>query len=513
MTHPDASGRLVKWSVELGEYDIEYQPRKAIKAQALSDFLTEVAIFGQEEVWRVFVDGASGVGGSGVGVILISPTQEKIEIAVKMDFQASNNEGEYEAVIAGMQRAREVGVSHIIIYSDSQLVVQQVKKTFCTREEKLVKYCKIIEELGASFTTWSIEQIPREENMEADALAKRAVTGENDGKESLVQREMMAAIEAREPVLREDTWMAPMVKYLTHGDLPEDKGQARVIRRQADASKIARSCEGCQRFGNIQHSPASRLNPVWASCPFDQWGLNIVGPFSQARAQKKFLLVAVDYFSKWVEAEPLAKITEAEVMKFLWKNIVCRFGLPRKLVSDNGRQFQGQKLADWLGCMEWGKTGLKRSPSVLWAYRTTPHTATQESPFSLVYGSEAVLPVEIGQPSARIRAYEDTEEGARAQELDLIEERREKAARRMEAYRARVMRAYNRKVKPRELQEGELVLKRVNPAGKVGKLDARWEGPYKLIRKVGANTWYLQDSQGRPLKRPWNALHLKKYFM
>ncbi|XP_073129104.1 uncharacterized protein [Henckelia pumila] len=232
LTHPDASGRLVKWSVELGEYDIEYQPRKAIKAQALSDFLTEVATFGQEEVWRIFVDGASGVGGSGVGVILVSPTQEKIKIAMRLDFQASNNEAKYEAVIAGMRQAREVGVSHIIIYSDSQLVVQQVKRIFCTREEKLIKYSKVIEELGASFITWTIEQIPREENMEADALAKRAVTGENGDKESLVQREMVATIESREPVIREDTWMIPLVRYLTNGDLPADKGQAQVIRRQ-----------------------------------------------------------------------------------------------------------------------------------------------------------------------------------------------------------------------------------------------------------------------------------------
>ncbi|XP_073121062.1 uncharacterized protein [Henckelia pumila] len=188
MTHPDASGRLVKWSVELGEYDIEYQPRKAIKAQALSDFLTEVAVFGQEE----------------------------IEIAVKLDFQASNNEAEYEAVIAGMQRARDVG---------------QVNKTFCTREEKLTKYCKMIEELGASFNTWSIEQIPREENMEADALAKRAAAGEGDSREFLMQRETVAAIEAREPVLQVNTWKAPIVKYLTQGNLPKDKGRARIIRR------------------------------------------------------------------------------------------------------------------------------------------------------------------------------------------------------------------------------------------------------------------------------------------
>ncbi|XP_075481144.1 uncharacterized protein LOC142521856 [Primulina tabacum] len=89
------------------------------------------------------------------------------------------------------------------------------------------------------------------------------------------------------------------------------------------------------------------MKPIWASCPFDQWGMDIVGPFPVARAQKKFLLVAMDYFSKWVEAEPLAKITEQEVLKFLWKNIVCQFAVPRRLISDNGRQFQGKEITSW----------------------------------------------------------------------------------------------------------------------------------------------------------------------
>ncbi|KAL0458115.1 UNVERIFIED_CONTAM: hypothetical protein Slati_0438700 [Sesamum latifolium] len=72
-------------------------------------------------------------------------------------------------------------------------------------------------------------------------------------------------------------------------------------------------------------------------------GIDIVGPFPLAAGQRKFLLVAVDYFTKWVEAEPLARITEGEVMKFIWKNIICRFGIPREIISDNGRQFQGQR--------------------------------------------------------------------------------------------------------------------------------------------------------------------------
>ncbi|XP_073138204.1 uncharacterized protein [Henckelia pumila] len=96
--------------------------------------------------------------------------------------------------------------------------------------------------------------------------------------------------------------------------------------------------------------PAEYMKAVVAACPFDQWGMDTVGPFPVSTGQRKFLLVAVDYFSKWVEAEPLAKITENEVLNFLWKNIVCRFGIPRRLVSDNGRQFCGSKVRAW--CQE-----------------------------------------------------------------------------------------------------------------------------------------------------------------
>ncbi|KAL0400407.1 UNVERIFIED_CONTAM: hypothetical protein Sradi_2384000 [Sesamum radiatum] len=75
--------------------------------------------------------------------------------------------------------------------------------------------------------------------------------------------------------------------------------------------------------------------------------MDIVGPFPLAPEQRKFILVAIDYFTKWVEAEPLVRITEGEVMKFIWKNIIFRFGLPRELISDNGRQFQGRRIQYW----------------------------------------------------------------------------------------------------------------------------------------------------------------------
>lgn len=297
-----------------------------------------------------------------------------------------------------------------------------------------------------------------------------------------------------------------------------------------DSVQIVKSCEGCQKHGYFSHQPASIYKPIISSCPFDQWGLDIVGPLPIARAQKKFLLVDVDYFSKWVEAEPLARITEDEVLKFLWKNIVCRFGIPRKLVSDNGRQFQGGRIQSW--CQEMkinqsftsvaypqanGQTGVinrilmqalktrlegvgqdwvEELPGVLWAYRTTPKTATGETPFSLVYGSEAVLPVEIGQSSARIAHYnEDCNQEAQTNEMELIEEKRERATIRMESYRNRVARAYNKRLRPRSFQTWDLVLKRVNPAGDVKKLVAKWEGPYKIHKQGSSGALYLEDAR------------------
>ena len=106
---------------------------------------------------------------------------------------------------------------------------------------------------------------------------------------------------------------------------------------EQDAKSLVQKYDKCQRHSNIQHLPATSLTPISAPWPFVQWGLDIVGPFPPAIGGWKFLLVAVDYFMKWIEAKPLAKIIEAKVQDFIWKSIIYRFGLPRTLISDNSR--------------------------------------------------------------------------------------------------------------------------------------------------------------------------------
>ena len=130
---------------------------------------------------------------------------------------------------------------------------------------------------------------------------------------------------------------------------------------QADAKAYVKVCDQCQGFNNTPRQPSEYLTPMMAPWPFAQWGLDILGPFPTRTRQMKFLVVGIDYFTKWIEAEPLAKITQRNVKNFVWKSIVCRFGVPRVLVFDNGRQFDNSHFRDF--CEQLGINNHYSSPS------------------------------------------------------------------------------------------------------------------------------------------------------
>ena len=108
---------------------------------------------------------------------------------------------------------------------------------------------------------------------------------------------------------------------------------------QVDALELIKKCDKCQRFGNGQRLPAERMMTITSPWPFAQWGTDIVSPLPLGKGQVKFLLVAIDYFTKWVEAEALTMITKDRIQSFVWKNIICWFEIPLTITSDNGRQF------------------------------------------------------------------------------------------------------------------------------------------------------------------------------
>ena len=114
-----------------------------------------------------------------------------------------------------------------------------------------------------------------------------------------------------------------------------------------DATDLVKKCRIFQEHAKISRLPSEPLTSITSPWPFQQWGLDILGPLPLGKGQCKFIIVAVDYFTKWAEAEPLATITEQKIRNFVWRDIICRFGIPRALVSDNGKQFDNAKFRDF----------------------------------------------------------------------------------------------------------------------------------------------------------------------
>ena len=115
-----------------------------------------------------------------------------------------------------------------------------------------------------------------------------------------------------------------------------------------------KKCDQCQRFTPNIHQPGGVLNPLSSLQPFTQWGLDIVGPFSKAAGNRRWFLVDIDYFTMWVETKPLANIRDLDAKRFVWKNIVTRFGIPYTLILDNGLQFDSKAFRRY--CCELGIT-------------------------------------------------------------------------------------------------------------------------------------------------------------
>ena len=157
----------------------------------------------------------------------------------------------------------------------------------------------------------------------------------------------------------------------------------------------------------------------------------------------------------------------------------------------------------------------EKLPKFHWAYRTIARTPMGEIPFRLTYGTEAVISVEVGVTSTRRATF--SEEGNNNNlrlNLDCPDEVRDKASSRMTKYQLKMAEYYNRRVKLRQLDIGDLVLRKVTTATKdptQGKLGPTWEGPYRVVHYSRRGSYHLKTLDRKRLLRPWNIEHLKKY--
>ncbi|XP_075633337.1 uncharacterized protein LOC142605784 [Castanea sativa] len=226
--------------MELSEFDVRYLPKSAIKAQALADFIAEFTPSQDElnkdegvEMWVINVDGSSTLYVGGIGVILKSPKGDKLEYAAHLQYQTTNNEAEYEALLKGLELAKSLGAESIIVKGDSQLVINQVNGMGDTKEDRTKKYLSKVRQLAQKFTEVSFVQLPSEENMEANALPKAASGGGIMDTYDRIQYMPSIDLPDIQQIEGGESWMSPIVLYLKDGKLPGDKDEARKLRVRA----------------------------------------------------------------------------------------------------------------------------------------------------------------------------------------------------------------------------------------------------------------------------------------
>ncbi|XP_047180352.1 uncharacterized protein LOC124847013 [Vigna umbellata] len=189
---PDLAGRIVGWSVELSEFGLQFEPRGSIRGQHLADFAVELPWeeAGHHE-WILYVDGSSEKSGDGAGIVLEGPDGFMVEQAIVFRFKISNNQAEYEAVLAGLELAKDLGAVSVKCRTDSQLVVGQLTESFQTRDDQLLRYFHKVKELVKQFRTVEFKHVPREQNARANVLSKLAKGKGKDNLSSVIRQVMM----------------------------------------------------------------------------------------------------------------------------------------------------------------------------------------------------------------------------------------------------------------------------------------------------------------------------------
>jgi transposase InsO family protein len=322
-----------------------------------------------------------------------------------------------------------------------------------------------------------------------------------------------------------------------------------------DAHALCRKCIICQKASGRLQKPSFPLQPVSVDSPFQQWGLDIIGPINPPSSQQhKYIVTATDYFTRWSEAAALRTVNTSQVIAFLNSNIITHFGIPDCLVFDNASYFSSLEMSEF--ALEKGiklkysasyypqGNGLAESTNknlikiikrtvaenhknwhnallnALWDDRVTPKAAIGNSPFFLVYGREAILPPHILLPSLQLSQKVQEEDcpplESRINALMKLEEVRTQAKRKLDQHQQLIKSWFDSSyASDRNFEVGDLILKWDKPhegKGEHTKFQNLWLGPFFIAEKLGPSSFRLQNLEGQLDTYPVNGQALKRYF-
>jgi hypothetical protein len=306
-----------------------------------------------------------------------------------------------------------------------------------------------------------------------------------------------------------------------------------------DAKDFLRRCPRCQKHGNISTRDAMPLTTNLQVEIFDVWGIDYMGPFPMSK-NCEYILVAVDYVSKWVEAIP-RHTAAAQSSKKMFHDIICpRFGVPKVVTSNGGPHFIDGNFRRYLNAQgvehqiatpyhpqtsgpvetpnkeiknilqktihEMGRGWKEKLPEALWVYRMAYKTPISMTLYQLVYGKTCHLPVELGYKShwAIKKSHMDLPINGiiRQMQLGELKEWREKAYHNAKVYKEKTKRWHDKRIKKKSFEPGDKVLL-FNSRFKLfgcGKLRSKWDGPFTVLNSASHGAVTLHDSDENTFK-------------
>ncbi|XP_047263736.1 uncharacterized protein LOC124896243 [Capsicum annuum] len=266
---------------------------------------------------------------------------------------------------------------------------------------------------------------------------------------------------------------------------------------ERDSIQLVQKCYQCQVHGDFIRVSLNELNVMGSPWPFAAWGMDVIGPIEPSAFNgHRFILVAIDYFTKWVEASTHKVVIKNVVVDFARNNLVCRFRILESIITANGSNLNRELMRE-----------------------ICERTSTGATPYMLVYGSKAMIPAEVEIPLLKVIQEVGLDDAewicSRIEQLMLIEEKRLDAVCHGQLYQNRMIKAFNKKFKPRRFTLGQLVLKKIFPHQDEakGKFAPNWQGPYIVHRVLSGGAVILTKMDGIISMKPINSDAIKKYYI
>ncbi|XP_019429578.1 PREDICTED: uncharacterized protein LOC109337132 [Lupinus angustifolius] len=562
---PILTGRIARWQVLLSEYDIMYVTQGSV----LADYLVNQPIERhgsmhqefpgenimnlssrksiEEEVWTLVFDGASNALGHGVGVVLVSPENNFTPIIARLCFDCTNNIAEYEACVLGLQETLERKVKLIEVFGDSALVIHQVKGEWETRDGKLVPYKEYIQKMMEQFEQIRFYHIPRDDNRLADALSTLAsmfhINGDDQPLIRIKTRDQPAYCCAIETSGDGKPWYHDIKKYVQRKEYPREASETdkRTLRRLAtsfflDGNILYKRNHDMVLLRCVEEKEAEMILKDVYKGSFGTHANGHAVARKILRAGYFWLTMETDccaYVRKCHKCQicadninapsnplnvlsapwPFSIVTRKVVLRFVKKELVCIYGLPSKIITDNATNLNNKMMTEM--CNEFKIKHHTSSP-----YRPKMNGAVEAANKNIkkIIQKMVVLPVEVEIPSLRIMAESGLEESewvqARYDQLNMIDGKRLAAICHGQLYQKRPMRAFAKKVRPRYFREGGLVLKKILPIQKDrrGKWTPNYEGPFVVKNAFSGGALILTTMDGNDLPLSVNSDAVKKYY-